>query len=540
MTPPPAGALCYGDCLDWMARWDDSTVDLVYLDPPFNSNADYNVLYAPGAAGGAQTRAFNDTWSWDAEAGERLERYRAAVARPAHKAIVGLAGMLGESGMLAYLTYMAERLEHCHRLLKPTGSLYLHCDPTASHYLKALLDAIFGAHTFRNEIIWKRTTAHSGTKGYGPVHDTILFYGRSDNYRWNTVKQTYDPAYISRKYRHTDAAGRRYRTGDLTGAGIRTGESGQPWHGVDPTKIGRHWAVPRRFPGGAGVPNGVQAGLDHLDSVGRIHWPKKADGMPEFVRYLDDMAGMQVQDVVTDIPPINSQAKERLGYQTQKPLALLDRIIKASTNEGDIVLDPFCGCGTTVEAARKLGRQWVGIDISAFAVDLVKDIRLKDPTIQTLGIPADLAGARKLAAEKPFAFESWAVTRLPGFAPNTKQVGDGGIDGRATLAAQPDDADSRLALAQVKGGKFSASYFRDFRHVIDRDRAALGCFITLVPPPSKSRADAKLEGRVHVAGQPYDRLQLWSIADYFDDRWPALPVMTDPYSGKPINQPALF
>ena len=247
---------------------------------------------------------------------------------------------------------------------------------------------------------------------------------------------------------------------------------------------------------------------------------------------------MPVQSMWSDIKTIHSHATERLGYPTQKPLALLERIIAASSNPGDVVLDPFCGCGTTVEAARKLGRQWCGIDISAFAVDLVKDVRLKDPTIQTLGIPADLAGARKLAAEKPFSFESWAVTRLPGFAPNTRQVGDGGIDGRATLAVAPDDADSRLALAQVKGGKFNASHFRDFQHVIEA--AALGCYVTLDPSPPKPRADAKAAGRVHVSGQPYDRLHLWSMADYFDDRWPVLPVMTDPYSGRPINQPGLF
>ena len=193
-----------------------------------------------------------------------------------------------------------------------------------------------------------------------------------------------------------------------------------------------------------------------------------------------------------------------------------------------------------IDAARRLKRRWVGIDISAFAIDLVRDRRLRDPTILTVGIPADLEGARKLAAEQPFAFESWAVTRLPGFAPNTQQRGDGGIDGPATLALPPDDLDSRLALAQVKGGKFSVSYLRDFRHVIDREQAAVGCFVTLDPPPPKDRGDVKTAGQVHVAGQPYDRLHLWSMAEYFDQRWPVLPVMTDPYSGRPLDQPGLF
>ena len=241
-----------------------------------------------------------------------------------------------------------------------------------------------------------------------------------------------------------------------------------------------------------------------------------------------------------DIAPIVSQAKERLGYPTQKPRSLLERIIEASSNEGDVVLDPFCGCGTTIDAARRLNRRWVGVDISAFAIDLIRERRLQDPTIMTYGIPADLAGARKLAAEQPFAFESWAVTRLPGFAPNMKQQGDGGVDGRATLAVRPDDADSRLALAQVKGGKFTVSYLRDFRHVMTREHAAVGCFTTLEPLPPKHRADVKMDGVVHVGGRPFDRVNLWSVAEYFDERYPLLPVMTDPYSGRPLNQHTLF
>ena len=259
-----------------------------------------------------------------------------------------------------------------------------------------------------------------------------------------------------------------------------------------------------------------------------------------YKRYLDEMPGVPFDDVWADIPPINSQAKERLGYPTQKPVTLLERIIKASSNEGDVVLDPFCGCGTTIDAARRLNRRWVGVDISAFAIDLIRERRLRDPTIMTYGIPADLAGARKLAAEQPFAFESWAVTRLPGFAPNMKQQGDGGVDGRATLAVRPDDADSRLALAQVKGGKFTVSYLRDFRHVMTREHAAVGCFTTLEPLPPKHRADVKMDGVVHVEGRPFDRVNLWSVAEYFDERYSLLPVMTDPYSGKPLNQHTLF
>ena len=223
-----------------------------------------------------------------------------------------------------------------------------------------------------------------------------------------------------------------------------------------------------------------------------------------------------------------------------QPRTLRERIVAAFSNEGDVVLDPFCGCGTTIEAASRLKRRWVGVDISAFAIDLVRNQRLKDSRIPTLGIPADLESARKLVRDDAFSFETWAVTRLPGFAPNTKQRGDGGIDGRATLALAPDDMTSRLALAQVKGGRFSLSCLRDFRHVLEREAAAVGCFITLDPPPAKHRADVKREGRVHVAGQPYDRLQLWSIAEYFDERLPRFPVLTDPYTGRPLNQSSLF
>ena len=527
MVTPPTGTLCYGDCLDWMTRWDDASVDLIYLDPPFNSSATYNVLYAPGAAGGAQTRAFNDTWSWDAAAGERLERYRSAVARPAHKAIVGLHGILGPSGMLAYLTYMAERLEQMHRLLKPTGSLYLHCDPTASHYLKVVMDAVFGPACFRTEITWKRSSSHNdgaqGRQQFGRICDDLLFYSRGAEWVWNPQFTPYDPEYIARFYRHVEPdTGRRYRLGDLTGPGGAA--KGNPAYEV--MGVTRYWRYSRER-------------MQRLVDDGRI--VQTAPGrVPAYKRYLDEMPGVPLQDLWTDIPPISPAARERLGYPTQKPLALLRRIIQASSNEGDLVLDPFCGCGTTVEAARDLRRRWCGIDISPFAVELVKDRRLRDPTIQTLGIPADLTGARKLAKEQPFAFESWAVTRLPGFAPNTRQRGDGGIDGRATLATAPDDADTRLALAQVKGGHFHLSHFRDFRHVVDREQAAVGCFVTLDQTPAKTRADAKTAGRVHVAGQPYDRLHLWSIADYFDDRLPVLPVMTDPYSGQPMNQPSLF
>ena len=525
LTP---NSLYYGDCLDWMQRWDDESVDLIYLDPPFNSSTDYNILYGANGGGSAQYRAFTDTWSWDEAAADRYAMFEAAVGRPAHRAIVGLHYALGPSGMLAYLTYMAERLEQMHRLLKPTGSLYLHCDPTMSYGLRLVLDSIFGTQGFRAEITWQRTSSHNdgaqGRKQYGRICDVILYYTRSSKWLWNPQYTQYDQQYIDRFYRHVEeGTGRKYRLGDITGRGGAA--KGNPKYEV--MGVTRYWAYSRER-----MRRLIEAGRIVQTAPGRV---------PAYKRYLDEMPGKPLQDLWTDIKPIGAQAKERLGYPTQKPLALLERIIKASSNEGDMVLDPFCGCGTAIEAAERLGRQWAGIDISSFAIDLIRDHRMRDHSIPVQGIPLDLVSAKKLAKEQPFNFESWAVTRLPGFAPNTRQVADGGVDGRATLAVKPDDIDSRLALAQVKGGKHSLSALRDFIGVTDRDRAALGYFVTLDPFETQAARQAVAGvGKVRVHGQEYRRMQLWSIQDYFEDRWPRMPVMMNPYTGRQLNERSLF
>ena len=542
--PPTDNALYFGDCLDWMREWDSESVDLIYLDPPFNSKQDYNMLFAAEAGGDAQWRAFGDTWVWDQAAARRVDAYVGAVTKPAHRSISGLYQMLGECGMLAYLTYMAERLEECWRLLKPTGSIYLHCDPTASHYLKAVMDDLFGADNFRSEVIWKRTSSHNRAKRWAPVHDVILFYAR-DGFTWNRVLQPLDNEYVKRYYRYNDDRG-IWQSTDLRGPGTRTGDSGQPWRGIDPTAKGRHWEPPpdRAMPDWFEFPDGysdlsVRERLDIMDEQGMIHWPPKGS-IPRFKRYLTDRAGAPVADVVTDIGPLGSHAKERLGYPTQKPTKLLERIIEASSNRGDLVLDPFCGCGTTIAAADALDRRWVGIDIDSHAVEVMLQ-RLGDRTIPTYGIPADYRSAVRLAETDPFGFETWAVQRAPGFAPNIRQVGDGGVDGRGTLAARPDDWPTRLALAQVKGGKRPAvDGLRAFCGVTRRKRAAVGCYITVDPIQSpQARADAWL-GDIHVQGVKYDRMNLWSIHDYFDDRPPRLPPMNNPYTGKPMAQGALF
>ena len=456
-------ALYYGDCLDWMSQWDDCSVDLIYLDPPFNSNANYNILYTANGGNQAQYRAFDDTWTWDEAAADRFARLENAVGRPAHHAIAGLHRILGPSGMLAYLTYMAERLEQIHRLLKQTGSIYLHCDPTMAHYLKIVLDVIFGHANFRNEVVWCYHAGGASKRYFPRKHDTLFVYGKEEK---RSVHN------ILRLLPYRDIYAR--------------------------------------------------------DKSGKVNPGYHPDG-----KMLHDW---------WEIPQISSVAKERLSYPTQKPIALLERIIRASSNPGDVVLDPFCGCGTAVDAARRLKRQFVGIDISSFAIDLIIDRRLKDRSISTYGIPSDFASATKLAREKPFDFESWAVTRIPGFAPNTRQRADGGVDGRATLADKPSDFDSKLALAQVKGGdSFSLSALRDFIGVTHRDNAALGCYVTLEPVDTpQARMEVANSGKITVSGYPYRRIQLWPVSDYFDERLPNLPVMADPFTGKPLAQGRMF
>ena len=458
--------LYFGDCLDWMREWPDESADLIYLDPPFNSNANYNILYGRGNGAPAQLRAFTDTWRWDTAASARLTRILNAVGNPAHKAVKGFWELLGESGMSAYLTYTAERLVEMRRLLKSTGSIYLHCDPTASHYLKILLDSIFGAPQFRNEIAWCYSWPRNARRYYARTHDIILFYTKGPNWIFNAdaVRQPYSAA-----------------------------------------------------------------------SEGRDEYAANASAFGSAV--LLDPRGKLPQDWI-ELPPLRPNSRERLGYDTQKPLALLERIIKASSNEGDFVLDPFCGCGTTVVAAHQLGRRWAGIDISAFAIDLIQERRFapRNVTADIRGIPADLESARRLARARPADFQAWAVSRVAGLLPSDSMSGDGAVDGRGTMLASPQGSYSRLVLSQVKGGRFVLGQFRDFLHAMERDRAAVGIYITLdrVSSPG-ARAEMSGLGSVGVGANEYPRVQLWSIADYFDGRRPHLPTMADPYTGRAMQ-----
>jgi site-specific DNA-methyltransferase (adenine-specific) len=509
--------LLFGDNLIWLRNkelFPDGSVDLVYLDPPFNSNADYNVLFreASGESSHAQFHAFTDTWNW----ADAAQTYAEFVDDCPNTAVVemldALHSFLRSSPMMAYLAMMAPRLVELHRILKTTGSLYLHCDPTASHYLKIILDGIFGAENSKNEIIWKRTSAHSGTKRWGPVHDVILFYSKSAKFAWNPLFQDYSEDYVEGFYRYSDEQG-RFRVGDLTGAGTRTGESGQPWRKVNPTTVGRHWAVPNkvlleRF-GKEFASWTVQEKLDALDKEGLIYWPKEGR-VPGFKRYLDEKAGVPISDVVTDINPIGAQAQERLGYPTQKPQALLERIIAASSKPGDVILDPFCGCGTSIHAAQKLRRRWIGIDVTYLAINLIKR-RLKDAfgdelLFEERGQPTDFASAIALARLDKWQFQQWALS-LIGARPRIEGEGKGadrGVDGMLYFYESKDKREK--ILIQVKGGAVQRNDVATLLGDVNNQKFAAGILLTLEKPTKPMREEAADAG--HYTSK------LWHDKDY--------------------------
>lgn len=516
----------------------DESVDLVYLDPPFNSEANYNVLFreSSGDAAQAQAEAFRDTWEWGTTA---AEAYDDVIKAGGDLAIVvrGLRSWLGQNAMMAYLAMMAVRFLELHRALKPTGSLYLHCDPKASHYLKVILDAVFGHESFRNEVIWKRTYAHGGANRWGDVHDSILFYSKTDSFVWTRPLEAHSAEYLSGKYRFEDVRG-RYRLVVLTGPGATKGASGQEWRGYDPTIAGRHWAVPKRAIAileeqGIAIPAGQHDQLELLYEHGLIRFPVKRGGepgVPEFKFYLP--AGQPVQDIITDIPPINSQATERLGYPTQKPVALLERILTASSNEGDVVLDPFCGCGTTVEAAERLNRRWVGIDVTHYAVTLI-EARLKtnhpDAAYVVRGRPTDLAGARDLARRDKHQFQWWASWRVGAQTYREDKKGaDRGIDGNIFFKNGPF-GDGRI-IVSVKGGEnIGVQMVRDLRGVIEREGAEMGVLVCLADPTKPMIDEASAAGFLsRSAHGRLPRLQVATIGDILEGRMPTLPPLPVP------------
>jgi DNA modification methylase len=545
MSEPP-NHLYFGDNLDVVRRYiKDESVDLIYLDPPFNSNADYNVLFAEqdGKRAASQIKAFHDTWHWDQVAARAYDDFVETAPHEASQALQAFRTLLGTNDVLAYLTMMAPRLLELHRVLKPTGGIFLHCDPTASHYLKIVMDAIFGKENFRNEIIWKRTFAHGGSRRFGPVHDTILFYTHSEIYTWTNMKQPYDASYLTSKYRFTDKRG-KYRLIVLTGAGVRNGASGKPWRGYDPTKANRHWALPKallhELMTDAELDKlTLHQKLDYLYENGMIYIAEKGrsgdGGIPQLKFYLP--TGNPLQDVITDIPPINSQAQERLGYPTQKPEALLERIIRSSSNEDDVVLDPFCGCGTTVAVAQRLNRRWIGIDITHLAVGLIKT-RLKDAyganvakTYKVIGEPTALPDAEALAKEDRYQFQYWALG-LVGARPvqaDQKKGADKGIDGRLFFHDDAESGKTKQVIFSVKSGHMKNEYVREMPHVVDREKAHIGVVITLEPPTQQMRAEAASAGFYTSPwdNKRYPKVQVITVAELLGGKSVDLPPTQD-------------
>jgi site-specific DNA-methyltransferase (adenine-specific) len=529
--------LYYGDNLTVLRNEiAPASVDLIYLDPPFNSQANYNVLFRSpaGVRSAAQIEAFLDTWHWNEVAEQAFDEVMQSGNSDAAEMLRAMRSFLKENDMMAYLTMMAVRLLELYRVLRPTGSIYLHCDPTASHYLKLVMDAIFGPTHFRNEIIWKRTSAHSASKRWNDVHDTILFYAKSDDHLWNDVLIAHSEEYAAR-YRNRDSAGSMWADDNLTAPGVRHGDSGSAWRGYDPTAKGVHWKVNlKTVESLIGVDAAKELSttqkLDVLDKHGCIHWPHKrsgpGEGFPRFKRYLSK--GGKLQDIITDISPINSQAQERLGYPTQKPQALLERIISASSNESDVVLDPFCGCGTAVHAAQKLKREWIGIDITHLAISLIEK-RLKDafPGIKfdVHGTPKDLDGARELAERDKYQFQWWAVSLVNAVPYGGKKKGaDSGIDG--FIYFKPEGKTTEKAVVSVKGGSnVSVAMIRDLAHVVDREEAKIGVFITLAEPTGPMRTEAVKEGYYETLYGKYPKIQILTIENLFSGKQPHIPLV---------------
>ena len=435
--------------------------------------------------------------------------------------------------LLAYLSYMAQRLLIMHRILKPTGSLYFHCDPTVSHYVKPLLDSIFGHDNFRNEIVWKRTSTHSDSKTWSRVSDAILFYSRGNQFTWNTPYVPHSDEYVASKYRHQDGDGRLYTLDNMTSPNPRPNMMYE-WKGFPFPAKGWRYSKER---------------MAELDADGRIWYPAFEGGKydtskrPRLKRYLDEMKGGIRANVWTDIPPINSQAKERLGYATQKPLPLLERIISASSKPGDIVFDPFCGCATTMEAAHKLGRNWIGIDIAIHAIKRVARIRLnerlglvegQDYVVE--GVPRTVEGAQDLWERDKYHFQKWAVEQVEGFV-TTKRSADGGIDGRLYFAV-PHAQDLQSMVIEVKGGaNVSIRDLRALKGVLDYDTALMAGLIVMQPlGATKQRnfdrfmADA---GMLEILGIEYPRMQILTVGEIIEGQGFKTPTVAGRHTPQP-------
>ena len=503
-------SLYYGDNLEVLRLYvKDESVDLVYLDPPFKSNQDYNILFAEknGTRSAAQIKAFKDTWRWDREAATAYRQVVEAGGRVS-ETMQGFRKLLGDSDMLAYLAMMAPRLVELRRVLKPTGSIYLHCDPTASHYLKLLMDAVFGPRNFRNEITWKR--AHTvkgnvgqGSKFFGRNTDTIFFYGKTERYVFHPPFGEYSREYVDQFFRYAEKDGRRYQLVSMTGpGGAAKGNPEYEFMGVT-----RHWRYSKKK-------------IHELHQSGLIVQTKPGN-VPRKKLYLDEGKGVAIQSLWDDVKALSAASRERLGYPTQKPEALLHRIIEASSNEGDLVLDPFCGCGTTVAVAQRLKRRWIGIDITHLAVTLMK-YRLESTfgevirkEFEVIGEPVSISGAMALAKQNPYQFQWWALGLVGARPVEQKKGADKGIDGRLYFHDEGEGGETKQIVLSVKAGQVGVSHIRDLRGVIERERAAIGVLITMLPPTKPMLTEAAGAEFYYSPGwdKHYPRIQILTVEE---------------------------
>ncbi len=521
--------LYYGDNLAIMREYiSDESVDLIYLDPPFNSNRNYNVLFKDesGQDAESQITAFEDTWHWGRISEKIYEELAADSSEKISAMISAFRQFIGINQMMAYLVMMTARLIEMRRILKPTGSLYLHCDPTTSHYLKMVLDAIFRAENFKCEIIWERSQTRSSiSKNYRKAHDVILFFTKSDNYTFNMQYRELSETSLD-NYRYQDEKG-RYRLVPLLVSGIRKGETGATWKEIDPNirgKSGMHWIT-------------THVNLEEYERQGLIVFSKS--GIPNLKYYLEASPGMPLNDNWHDIRLIPASSGESMGYPTQKPVALLERIVQAGSNEGDVIFDPFCGCGTAIIAAQNLNRRWIGIDITHLAVALQK-YRLKETfglvekqDYEVIGEPEDAASARQLAQDDRYQFQWWALSLVQAKPVGGESGGkkgrkgkDSGIDGVINFI---DDAEQKIKriLVQVKSGKVRPGDIRDLIGTVEREKAAMGIFITLELPSSDMNKEAVSAGFYHSQGweRNYPKIQILTIEALLNRESPDMPPL---------------
>ncbi|MDB9388362.1 DNA methyltransferase [Microcystis aeruginosa] len=508
--------LYYGDNLEVLRKYiKDESIDLCYIDPPFNSKRNYNQIYNNlGKEDQAQAQAFVDTWTWDNHANEALEEiqsnYQGKFTSQTIDLIDGLTKVLGKGSLLAYLVSMTLRIVEIHRVLKSTGSFYLHCDPTASHYLKIVLDTIFCSQggDYIAEITWERTSAHSDSKTFANTTDVIFLYSKRI-LMFNQQFKPYSEEYLKKYYKHQDGKG-RFLDRDLTAGGLSGGGYNYDWKGIK-----KLWRCPIET-------------MQKYEEQNKLYYTR--NGTPRLKQYLEEMPGVPLTNLWNDIPPINSQASERLGYPTQKPEALLERIIKASSNKGDVILDAYCGCGTTIAVAERLERNWIGIDITYQSISLMLK-RLEDSfgknvldKIELNGIPKDLESAKALATKPDDRtrkeFEKWAVLTYSNNRAviNDKKGADKGIDAIAYFQGDKDNREK--IIFQVKSGNVKSGDIRDLQGTMTLQGAALGIFITLKPPSKDMVQTAKSAGiyRGRYMSQSVDKIEIVTVQEILEQK----------------------